>query len=113
MNVAITRARSEMIVFSSLGSDDIDLSRTSATGVRDLKHFLDFANRGVKALGEAVYGSQGDFDSPFEVAVARGLQERGWTVHPQIGVSAFRIDIGVVHPDFPGRYLVELLKRYL
>ena len=106
LNVAITRARSEMVVFSSLGADEIDLSRTSATGVRDLKHFLDFADRGIKALGEAVFGSRGDFDSPFEVAVARGLQERGWIVHPQIGVSAFRVDIGIVHPDFAGRYLV-------
>ena len=26
-------------------------------------------------------------------------------MHTQIGASAFRIDLGVVHPDFPGRYL--------
>ncbi|MDF0522712.1 hypothetical protein P0R31_36350 [Bradyrhizobium yuanmingense] len=26
-------------------------------------------------------------------------------IHPQVGVSFFRIDLGVVHPDFPGRYL--------
>lgn len=105
LNVAITRARSEMVVFSSIRGDDIDLSRTSAIGVRDLKHFLDYAERGVKALGAEITGSVGDFESPFEIAVARGLEERGWTVHPQIGVSTFRVDIGVVHPDFPGRYL--------
>jgi very-short-patch-repair endonuclease len=95
-----------MIVFSSINPDEIDLSRTSSIGVKDLKHFLDYAKRGVKSLGSAVSGSVGDFESPFEIAVARGLQERGWTVHPQIGVSAFRIDIGIVHPEFPGRYLV-------
>ncbi len=106
LNVAITRARSEMIVFSSIDSDEIDLTRTQSTGVEDLKHFLNYAKRGVKSLGEAVSGSVGDFESPFEIAVARGLQERGWIVHPQIGVSAFRIDIGIVHPEFPGRYLV-------
>ena len=32
-------------------------------------------------------------------------EERGWEIHPQVGVSFFRIDLGVVHPDFPGRYL--------
>jgi len=26
-------------------------------------------------------------------------------VHTQIGASSFRVDLGVVHPDFPGRYL--------
>ncbi len=108
LNVAITRARSEMIVFSSIEADEIDLSRTSARGVRDLKHFLDYAKRGVKVFGEAVSGSVGDFELPFETAVASGLEERGWTVHRQIGVSTFRVDIGIVHPEFPERYLVGI-----
>nr|WP_255428865.1 DUF559 domain-containing protein [Saccharophagus sp. K07] len=50
----------------------------------------------------------GDFESPFETAVARALQEKGWTVHPQIGVSAYRIDLGIVHPDKPGLYLAGI-----
>ena len=33
------------------------------------------------------------------------LAARGWTIVPQVGVSAFRIDLGIVHPDAPGRYL--------
>lgn len=105
LNVAMTRARSEMLVFSTLSPDRIDLSRTQAQAVADLKHFLEYAERGPSALGEAVHGSIGDFESPFESAVARALREKGWDIHPQIGVSAFRIDLGVVHPDEPGIYL--------
>ena len=105
LNVAITRARREMVVFTSFPPGLIDLNRTNATAVRDLKHFLEFAERGPRALGEAVAGSVGGFESPFEQAVARALGERGWRVIPQIGVSRFRIDLGVVHPDRPGDYL--------
>ncbi|MEQ8661051.1 MAG: DUF3320 domain-containing protein, partial [Gammaproteobacteria bacterium] len=105
LNVAMTRARSEMLVFSTLSPDRIDLARTSARAVADLKHFLEYAERGPAALGAAVHGSLGDFESPFETAVARALRARGWDVRPQIGVSAFRIDLGIAHPDFPGRYL--------
>ncbi|MXY57154.1 MAG: DUF3320 domain-containing protein [Gammaproteobacteria bacterium] len=105
LNVAITRARSEMLVFSTLSPDRIELSRTQARAVADLKHFLEYAERGPTALGAAVHGPLGDFDSPFEAAVARALRQRGWVVHPQVGVSAYRIDLGVVHPDVPGRYL--------
>lgn len=105
LNVAITRAREEMIIFSSFGPEMVDLNRTSAEAVRDLKHLLEFAERGPKALAEAVRGSVGGFESPFEEAVARGLRDKGWTVVPQIGVSRFRIDLGVVHPDMPGSYL--------
>lgn len=105
LNVAITRARQELRVFGSFRPEQMDLSRTQAPGVRDLKHFLEFADRGARALGEAVAGSVGDFESPFEKAVSNALTEKGWTLHPQVGVSAFRIDLGVVDPDAPGRYL--------
>ena len=50
LNVAITRATTEVIVFASFDSSMIDLTRTSATAVRDLKHYLDFANRGPARL---------------------------------------------------------------
>jgi very-short-patch-repair endonuclease len=106
LNVAVTRSRREMVVFSSFDPSMIDLNRTSARAVRDLKHFLEFADRGPRALGEAVHGSVGGYDSPFEEAVAQRLQERGWEVIPQVGVSRFRIDLGIVHPDRPGDYLV-------
>ena len=108
LNVAMTRARSEMVVFSTMLPERIDLARTQARAVADLKHFLEYAERGASALGAAVHGSMGDFESPFEVAVARGLQEKGWTVHPQVGVSAYRIDMGIVHPDKPGLYLAGI-----
>lgn len=105
LNVAITRARQELRVFSSLKPEQFDLSRTQAAGVRDLKHFLEFAERGPRALAEVTKGSLGGFDSPFEEAVAAALASRGWQVHTQIGASSFRVDLGVVHPDAPGIYL--------
>ena len=105
LNVAITRSRREMLVFSSFDPSMIDLNRTNARAVRDLKHFIEFAQRGPRALAEAVQGSVGGYDSPFEEAVAQGLRRMGWQVVPQIGVSRFRIDLGIVHPDRPGDYL--------
>ena len=108
LNVAITRARHGLRVFSSLRPEQFDLSRTSAEGVRDLKHFLEFAERGPRAIAEAVTGSVGGYDSPIEAEVSRILAAKGWQVHPQVGVSVFRIDLGVVDPDAPGRYLAGI-----
>jgi very-short-patch-repair endonuclease len=106
LNVAVTRARREMLVFTSFDPSMIDLNRTSARAVADLRHFIEFAQRGPRALAEAVRGSVGGYDSPFERYVADGLRAKGWDVVPQIGVSRFRIDLGIVHPDRPGDYLV-------
>ena len=106
LNVALTRARQEMHIFTSFDPNMIDLNRTNARAVRDLKHFIEFADRGPRALSEALQGSVGGHDSPFEAAVSQELTRRGWCVVPQIGVSRFRIDLGIVHPDRPGDYLL-------
>ena len=107
LNVAVTRARREVLVFSTLRGDQIDLARTRARGVRDLKMFLEYAQRGPAAIAEATrYDSAADFDSPFEKAVHAALVERGWEVHQQVGCSGYRIDLAVVHPEAPGRYLL-------
>lgn len=105
LNVAVTRARRELLVFATLRPEQIDLGRTGARGVVDFKHFLEFAEHGAKAIAEAFSVTGRDTDSPFEDAVMKALQDRGWEVHPQVGVSFFRVDLGVVHPDLPGRYL--------
>jgi very-short-patch-repair endonuclease len=108
LNVAVTRARMEMKVFTSFDPGMIDLTRTSQQAIADLKHFIEFADRGPRAIAEAVKGSMGGADSPFEEAVILELRRRGWTVVPQVGVTKFRIDLGIVHPDRPGDYLLGI-----
>ncbi len=108
LNVAVTRARREMMVFTSFDPSMIDLNRTSARAVKDLRHFIEFAQQGPRAIAAVVHGPVGDFESPFEQFVSEGLRRKGWETHPQIGVSRFRIDLGVVHPDRPGDYLVGI-----
>ena len=87
-----------------LTPDLIDLRRTRAQGVADLKLFLEFAERGPVALAAEARG-HGDHESPFERAVADALAARGWTVQPQVGISGYSIDLGIFHPDAPGRFL--------
>ena len=110
LNVAITRATTEVLVFSSFDSSMIDLSRTSAEAVVHLKHYLEFAEKGPSVLARQSKAEHGvdQFDSDFEEAVALALRSKGWNVQTQIGVSKFRIDLGVRHPEFPGEYLAGI-----
>ena len=72
LNVAVTRARAEMTVISSVRSHDIDLNRTYSVGSKLLRAYLDFAERGISALGsEITQVGEEDFDSPFEEEVAK------------------------------------------
>lgn len=105
LNVAVTRARRELIVFSSFKADELNAERSKARGVADLKAFLEYAEKGPEAIAARTDGSVGGFDSPFEEAVAEALEDKGWQVVPQVGVSGFRVDLGIRHPDRPGAYL--------
>ncbi len=105
LNVAVTRARDKLVVFGSLRADQIDLSRTTALGVAHLKRFLGFAEHGARSFATEATGPLGDHESPFEIEVAERLRQKGWVVHPQIGVSGFRINLAVVDPEAPGTYL--------
>jgi len=107
LNVAVTRAKHEVIVFSGLRGEQIDLTRTQRRGVRDLKYFLDYAERGPIALAAATSGaSLEDVDSEFERMVANRIREAGYDVHHQVGCSGYRIDLAIVDPSAPGRYLL-------
>ncbi|TNF28003.1 MAG: DUF3320 domain-containing protein [Deltaproteobacteria bacterium] len=107
LNVAITRARELLIVFSTLTHDQIDLARTKALGVAQLKTFLDYARRGPRAIDEAVaLNPEADFESPFEEAVCNRLRAEGYHVDLQVGCAGYRIDLGIKHPDRPGSYML-------
>jgi very-short-patch-repair endonuclease len=109
LNVAVTRARREVYVYSSIRPDEIDISRTRAVGVKHLKAYLDFAQRGEQALKENILQVHKNlFDSPFEAEVARALKGKGFKIHTQIGCSGYRVDLGVVHPKYPGKYILGI-----
>src|SRR5690606_29348656 len=101
--------REQVIVFSSIRADAIDLNRTNAVGVKHLKSFLDYAERGPAAIAEAVtLDPNAAFDSPFERDVCEALEARGWQVDRQVGCSGYRIDLAVRDPERPGAYLLGI-----
>jgi very-short-patch-repair endonuclease len=108
LNVAITRARTGVAIFSSIRPDDIDLSKTGSAGVTDLKNYLEFAIKGPRAIIEQVLPTGLEPESPLEIEIIRVLRSKGWTVHPQVSCSGYRIDMAVVHPHEQGKYLLGI-----
>ena len=105
LNVLITRARLRCIVFTNLTGDDIDLNRTDSAGVSALKAFLTYAESG--RLDIPVVSGREE-DSPFEHEVLEAIAAAGYTVQSQVGSAGFYIDMAVVDPARPGRYLMGI-----
>jgi hypothetical protein len=103
LNVAATRARQRVEVVASVRAGDFQV--TSNPRLQSLKRYLDYAERGIAAFADdGVTG--GEPDSPFEEDVISVLRDLGHVPRPQVGQAGYRIDIGIVHPSEPGRYIL-------
>lgn len=107
LNVAVSRARYEMAIFSTLRSEQIDLKRTQAVGVEGLKRFLEFAEKGTMPIASSAVSRE--IPSTINQKIAEMLQKNGYTVKLNVGLSQFKIDIAVVNPDKPTEYLLGIL----
>ena len=107
LNVLITRARRQCHVFTNLRSDDIALNRTNARGVRVFKTFLLYGETG-EMPHDLPTGSGRDSGSPFQSLVASSIRQRGYTVHEEVASGGKFIDIAVVDPERPGRYVLGI-----
>ncbi len=107
LNVAITRAKYNLIIVSSMTHDDIDLSRAKGDGPAFFKNILKYAELGFDDKVDSV-DVYAEFDSPFEEEVYREIVQLGYKVHPQVGTSGYKIDLGVLDPNNDNKYILGI-----
>lgn len=108
LNVAVSRARYEMVVFTNIDLNRFNVSAATARGVHDLKAFLEFADRPTRTLTlEAIRQASANIN--LNTQIAERLRERGWTVETSIGTSRFKVDLGLVDPDNPDRFILGVM----
>ncbi len=108
LNVLITRARRRCEVFTNISAEDIDVSRTSAPGAHALKTFLAYAAYAGAENTDGAAEASDDLGSSLEQAVAQSLAESGYQLRPQVGAIGHSVDLAVVDPAQPGRYLMGI-----
>lgn len=105
LNVAVTRAREEVVLFTSIDAVQIDLGRTSAAGAAHLRDFLAYAEAG----GAVEAPSASKLSGPgFESAVAEFLRGHGFEVDFRIGESGYKIDLAVRARDPKDGYVLGI-----
>lgn len=107
LNVAVSRARYEMLIFSTLRSEQIDLKRTKSKGVEGLKKFLEFAERGTSPIPAVQLQKQEQ--SNLITLIAEELTQRGYKVDTLVGRSNFKVDLAIVNPSQPDAYILGIL----
>lgn len=107
LNVAVTRARRQVILFASFDPDQLRAEQTSSTGIKHLKAYLELAARGVEAVTDD--GRRMPHIDRHRDDIAAELRQAGYAVRTDVGLSEFRVDISIADADEPERPLVALL----
>lgn len=101
LNVITTRAKRRLRVFSSMKAEQID-PRGIKRSAQLLRKYLKYAETGSYPSSNL---EMGPLESPFERSVKQAIEKLDYEVATQVGESGYRIDLAVVDPDRPGRFL--------
>jgi transcription elongation GreA/GreB family factor len=105
LNVLFTRAKEQIVTFSSMTSADILAQQGGNEGVFLLKRWLEYSATGHLETGEETYKEP---DSDFECYVIDALKSMGCEPVSQVGVAGYFIDIGVKHAHWPHGYVLGI-----
>jgi superfamily I DNA and/or RNA helicase len=103
LNVLFSRAKQQIVTFSSMKGTDIVAEEDGNPGAYMLKQWLEYSRTGVLHAGTR---TEREPDSDFEVHVIEQLKSLGCIPVPQVGVAGYFIDIGVKHPDWPHGFIL-------
>jgi hypothetical protein len=109
LNVAVSRARYEMIVYSTLRAEQIDLRRSKALGVEGLQKFLKYAETGQLIKSDASGNAAGSASDAVAEDIAATIKAMGYETTTAVGRSLFKVDVAVVDPADSERYLLGIL----
>lgn len=103
LNVLFTRAKKQIVTFSSMTGADITAEKENNPGTFLLKEWLNYSATHVIKAGVETGREP---DSEFEEYVIKQIESIGCIAVPQVGVSGYFIDIGVRHPQWPHGYIL-------
>lgn len=99
LNVAVTRAKQNVKLVSSIKHFDIDLSKTESIGAKLLKEYLNYAENGITYENEN--STIDAIKSAFVLDVYNEIVKAGFQADTMVGYSGHKIDIAVKHPTTP------------
>lgn len=107
LNVAITRARREVVLYASFEPSDLRAEETMQVGTKHLRAYLEMAHRGVDTITQG--GRRNAVIDRHRDDIAAALRREGFVVSVDVGLSDFRVDLVIADPDEPEQPLLAVL----
>ena len=107
LNVAVTRARRQMVIFSSF--DPTELAGANSTGMVHLRNYLTLAKQASESPESLDHANSPETNDPYIDEIAEAIAQRGHIVRRGYGLSAFKVDVAVAPADDPSKFTVAVL----
>lgn len=107
LNVAVTRARRQVVLYASFDPAELRAEQTSQVGTKHLKAYLELAARGVEAVSND--GRRQAYGDRHRDEIAMELRQAGFAVQTDVGLSDFRIDLSIADAADPEHPLLAVL----
>ncbi len=120
LNVAISRAREKIILFTSFEPSNLKYGG-SFEGPKLLRRYLEYckavsedskdsAEKTLNSLKETemTYEEFEEYDSDFEGEVRDALTKLGYKVKTQVGCIGYKIDLGIIHPKEKNKFIAGI-----
>lgn len=109
LNVAVSRAKKKIYVITSIEPEDLMVETSKNLGPKLFKKYLEYVRavsnndkKLAKEILQSLFKMQDiteeptiHFDSDFEKEVYTSLKDCNYEVHTQVGVSGYKIDLGI------------------
>lgn len=127
LNVAITRARQQIIIVSSIDPEDLNIDNAKNDGPKRLKNYLKYAkyiSEGNRENIDNILISVNNyfhnnivqektpesdvFETKIEEKIKKSLTNIGYIVELNVGNSNYKIDLAIVHPQDSSKYILGI-----
>lgn len=105
LNVAITRAKINVKLVSSIQPEDININKTESVGIRMLRSYIEFAknNSNYNNHSENINIHDDLVDTIYQF-----LLDSGYNVKRSIGYSNCKIDLAIENPEKQGEFIIGI-----
>ena len=109
LNVAFSRSRVAMTIFASLYSTDIKVTENSPEGLIAFRDFLHYAEGNDLSPAGKQRSKEESEGAGILQSICRVIRENGFQCETMVGHSDFHVDLAVIDPFDPTKYMMGIL----
>ncbi|MDJ0625440.1 MAG: DUF4011 domain-containing protein [Candidatus Caenarcaniphilales bacterium] len=108
LNVAVTRAKEQVVVFCSFHHYELNVTENHSKGLNFLRDYLCYAETGM--LSQSKLKNMGSTSSVFDLKeeIKDNLSKHGLIVKSSVGCSEYTLDLAIVHPQNENQFILGI-----